>query len=755
MAKQGTLTVRILSDTKQAEAGLKQFESRVQSTGDKLSSAGQKMTMFASVPIAAAMGVATKAASDLNETLSKSNTVFSSSAKEVEDWAEGAADSFGQSKREALDAASTFGNMFVQLGVGSEQAARMSMQMTELASDFASFHNADITEVINAQSAAFRGEYDALQRFVPTINAAAVEQEALAQTGKKATAELTAQEKALAVQTLMLKGAGDAMGDYDRTADSAANQTRRAKAAMEDASAEIGQALLPLAAKLAGGIGDLAQKFGELPTPIQHGVLALGGLIAAAGPILTVAGNIGKLVEKAKGVDNLSGSLGSLAKNAAAVGVAGFAVGKAIEAWGDEMTGAADAGAYLGDQIVGSFDAATATWGAYIDEMNRLGQAHSDLIDDANNTVDPFKREGYLKAAEAIAVTRREMGATHEAAFKLTENLGITGTEALRLAQNEEAMAAATDKATGGLDAQAAAAEADAQAQQDLADGIKAANDELRRQFDALWGAQDALYKNQDAQRAAEEASIKAMHAQAHLNATIKTYGEDSPEAAAAAFELAEANREMDDANREAARSAIDVTTATSELASALQNGDIKIDAARKQIKAWADQGLITEQQARDMRTELDLVAVTAHNLDGQQSTVRVDADTLPFWLKWLQVQAALGSDKANMPQIGPDGRFVQRHTGGPGHAGYPYLVGRPGAEELFVPTQSGTFLSGPDTDRALSRSGGGGDMTLAVLSTLKSIERKIERTTVSLDGHAVGTMTRREADFHALRNAV
>lgn len=185
------------------------------------------------------------AASDMNETLSKSNTIFGSNAGAIEKWASGAARDFGQSKQGALDAASTFGNLFTQLGISTEQAAAMSTQMVELASDFASFHNANPAEVIEAQTAAFRGEYDALQRFVPTINAAAVEQKALAMTGKTLTAELTAQEKALATQALMMEGAGAAAGDFDRTSSGLANSTRTLSAMWADAQVTLGNLLLP------------------------------------------------------------------------------------------------------------------------------------------------------------------------------------------------------------------------------------------------------------------------------------------------------------------------------------------------------------------------------------------------------------------------------------------------------------------------------------------------------------------------------
>lgn len=258
-------------------------------------------------------------ASDLNETLSKSNTVFKENGSRVEEWAKGAAKSFGQSKKEALDAASGFGNMFSQLGIGTQKAASMSMAMTELGSDFASFHNDDITDVLTAQSAAFRGEYDALQRYVPTINAAAVEQKALsmglaettvnandvaaanvklkdaqlkyndavkehgkssieaqkaavgvtsaqesvAKATKGTTGELTAQDKALATYQLMIEGAGDALGDFDRTAEGAANKQRILQARLEDTKTTIGQQLLPVYVEFLGFILDKAIPAGE------------------------------------------------------------------------------------------------------------------------------------------------------------------------------------------------------------------------------------------------------------------------------------------------------------------------------------------------------------------------------------------------------------------------------------------------------------------------------------------------------------
>jgi len=212
------------------------------------------------------IGNSTKAASDSAESLSKAQTIFKDGFGEIDKFAQGAADSVGLSKSSAYEATATFGNLFVQLGVGKEAAAGMSTKLVGLASDFASFHNADISEVIEAQTAAFRGEYDSLQKFVPSINAAKVEQEALAMTGKKTTKDLTDQDKALAVNALMFKGAGDAVGDFARTKDGDANKTRILQAKYEDLNATIGGKLLPIQIKIKQALLDAippAVKFGE------------------------------------------------------------------------------------------------------------------------------------------------------------------------------------------------------------------------------------------------------------------------------------------------------------------------------------------------------------------------------------------------------------------------------------------------------------------------------------------------------------
>lgn len=189
---------------------------------------------------------ATSAASDLQETVSKSNVIFGKNARQIDAWSKTAAQSLGLSRQEALEAAAGFGDMFSQLGFAGGDAASMAKDVVGLSADLGSFNNLPTADVADRISAAFRGEYDSLQALIPNINAARVEQEALAATGKSSAKELTAQEKAAATLAIVQKDGARAVGDFARTSDGAANKQKILSARLADLKARAGEALLPI-----------------------------------------------------------------------------------------------------------------------------------------------------------------------------------------------------------------------------------------------------------------------------------------------------------------------------------------------------------------------------------------------------------------------------------------------------------------------------------------------------------------------------
>jgi phage-related protein len=208
--------------------------------------------------VGTALKVSISAASDLNETVSKSNTIFGKNAGTINKWASTASTSLGLTRQQAIEGAASFGDMFSQIGFTRDAAARMSTTTVQLAADLGSFNNLPTADVQERISAAFRGEYDSLQMVIPNINAARVEQVALATTGKETARQLTAQEKAAAVLAIVQKDGARAAGDFARTQGGVANQTKIAKAQIGDMAAQAGTMLLPALTKVFGYVTSTA-----------------------------------------------------------------------------------------------------------------------------------------------------------------------------------------------------------------------------------------------------------------------------------------------------------------------------------------------------------------------------------------------------------------------------------------------------------------------------------------------------------------
>lgn len=256
----------ILAAKDTSEVVFRGFKSRLTAAGSAMTGFGALATTVFAGTAATAIFKTKDAASDLQETVSKAETIFGTQAEAIKAWAEDSDRAMGLSKKAAIDAVGTMGNMFKQLGASQADAAGLSQGMVELSADLASFHNVagGSEAVLVAMQSAFRGEYDALQRYIPTINAAAVQHQALADTGKTTAKELTALEKALAAQTIVMKDAGDAVGDFARTSGNEANQSRILQAQLEDLSATVGTALLPAYTKAVTGVNDWVEANDEL-----------------------------------------------------------------------------------------------------------------------------------------------------------------------------------------------------------------------------------------------------------------------------------------------------------------------------------------------------------------------------------------------------------------------------------------------------------------------------------------------------------
>lgn len=220
------------------------------------------------------------AASDLNESVSKAGVVFGSGQAALLKWADTSASAFGQSKQQAIEAASTFGNFFEAMGVAQPKAQTMSQTMIQLAGDLASFNNADPSEVLDALRSGLSGEVEPLRKFGVDLSDATLKQEALKEGMVIHNGVLSASQKAQAAYSLIMQQTKTAQGDFGRTSGGLANQQRILSAEWDNAKASLGTGLLPIMTKAATILSTWIPKVVDFIKHNQTLVTVLG--IAAA-----------------------------------------------------------------------------------------------------------------------------------------------------------------------------------------------------------------------------------------------------------------------------------------------------------------------------------------------------------------------------------------------------------------------------------------------------------------------------------------
>lgn len=315
-----------------AITSLDKLSSVATAMGNSMRNVGNALTVGVTLPIIAMGGASIKAASDLSESMNKVQVVFGDASDSILAWAEDSASAFGQSKQQALEAAGTFGNLFTTMGVTGEEAAKMSMDLTQLASDLASFNNISPDEALIKLRAGLVGETEPLRTLGVNLTASTVKAKAMQMGLADANGELSQSALLQARYALILEQTATAQGDFARTSTGMANQSRIARAELQNLMAELGENVLPIALKLVQGLNKLLETFNNLPEPVQNVVIVLAGLLAVLGPVLSFVGTIISFV-------------GGIASMASALGGMGISLGAIASAAGAAMTALVGVGA--------------------------------------------------------------------------------------------------------------------------------------------------------------------------------------------------------------------------------------------------------------------------------------------------------------------------------------------------------------------------------------------------------------------------
>ena len=187
---------------------------------------------------------AVQTASDLQEVQNVVEVSFGSMSAEVDKFAENALKQFGLSKLSAKQFASTFMAMSNGMGIAAEAGKNMSLNLTALAGDLASFRNVEQDVAFTALKSVFTGETESLKRFGIVMTEANLEAYALSQGITKSYSAMSQAEKVALRYSFVLNATKNAQGDFARTSNNWANQVRILKEQFKELAGIIGNGLL-------------------------------------------------------------------------------------------------------------------------------------------------------------------------------------------------------------------------------------------------------------------------------------------------------------------------------------------------------------------------------------------------------------------------------------------------------------------------------------------------------------------------------
>ena len=278
-----------------------------------------------------------KLGSDLAEVQNVVDVTFGEMSGAVNSWAKNAMTQFGLSEKVAKEYVGQLGAMSKAFGNSTQEAYNQATSLAGLVGDVASFYNLSTDEAFTKLKAVYTGETEALKSLGVVMTQAALDEYAMAQGYGKTTKAMTEQEKValrLAFVTDRLSGAS---GDFARTADGWANQTRVLSLRFDALKASIGQGLINALLPVVRVLNTILER-------LQVGADAFSNFMG------TLFGNAGStssaISSAASGSEAISSSLGDAESSAKAIkkSLAGFDKLNILSSGSSESSGGASGG---------------------------------------------------------------------------------------------------------------------------------------------------------------------------------------------------------------------------------------------------------------------------------------------------------------------------------------------------------------------------------------------------------------------------
>lgn len=239
-------------------------------------------------------------ASDLAEVQNVIDVTFGSATEAINSWSKECLAAYGMNEVSAKRYAGTIGAMLKSSGLAGDAIVDMSKDMVGLAGDMASFYNLDLETAFEKIRSGISGETEPLKQLGINMSVANLEAYALSQGITTAYNEMSQAEQVMLRYNYLMSTTADAQGDFARTQDSYANQTRLLSESWLEFTGVMAEQLLPVLTTIVSWLNNIVAFLTENADMVSAvlvglattvGILAVAWVVHAAAQWLAVAAN--------------------------------------------------------------------------------------------------------------------------------------------------------------------------------------------------------------------------------------------------------------------------------------------------------------------------------------------------------------------------------------------------------------------------------------------------------------------------------
>lgn len=261
------------------------------------------------------LGDAIDISSSLTEVENVVRQTFGQYESLINNFAKTSIEKFGMSELSAKQFASRFQAMGTALDIPQGKMANMSIRLTELAGDMASFYDVSQEDIAKSLQSVFSGTTAPMRRYGIDLTQATLKEWALKQGLDANISSMTQAEKAMLRYQYVLAHTTNITGDFARTADTWHNQITMLRENFKALGAVVGGGLINAFKPFIKVLNSVLQKVISFAEMVTNALGSIFGWKYEASKGAGISGLADDIGSASDGMDDLSNAAGSAGKN--------------------------------------------------------------------------------------------------------------------------------------------------------------------------------------------------------------------------------------------------------------------------------------------------------------------------------------------------------------------------------------------------------------------------------------------------------